>query len=346
MRFAYALAPVLMAALCIAAPVVAQTPTPAAPSAADIKKADELFRDANRLVLEQKWQEAETKYAGAWALNPSYDVALNLGQTQYRLGKNRDAAEHLAFAVRNWPLVGKREPRDIAEKRLAELKKQITTLNVQVSVPGATILVDGKPVGRSPLDVDLFVEPGTRTIGATLAGYTDASEVIEAVKGGAKAVSLSLAPTTPRGGGPLPPPTATAPAGSAAPPRAALISAGVLGVAGLAVGGGLAAAANGKASTVHTQQTALQQGTGKYPCAGTSAPSGCTTLRDAAKTQQNLANAAFVSFVAGGTFALATAGLGVWTALAPKAGADTKPTVRVAPVVGAGEAGIVVVGRW
>ncbi len=68
---------------------------PIAPADAVAERAEALFREANALVKQQRWAEAEASYLAVWALRPTYDVAANLGHTQYRLGKLREAAEHL-----------------------------------------------------------------------------------------------------------------------------------------------------------------------------------------------------------------------------------------------------------
>ena len=225
---------VLGAAFTLASTAAAQTPASApAPSA----KAEDLFHEALRLVAQQQWPEAEQKFLAAWALNPSYDVAANLGQTEYRLGKHRDAAEHLAYAIRNWPLVGKREPRERAEKRLVEVRTLVASLKVHVNVAGATVLVDGTPVGRSPLDAEVFVDAGTHTVEAKLDGYADARAQVTVEKGATAAPALALERPAP-----APPPTGT---GSAAPPpvpgaRRSVVPGAVMGgAAGVAVAVGV-----------------------------------------------------------------------------------------------------------
>jgi tetratricopeptide (TPR) repeat protein len=154
-----------MAALALGPePASAQTKGPASASSAEsVAKADALFREGNSDVKQQKWTEAEAKFASAFSLNPSFDLAANLGHTQYRLGKYREAATHLSFALRSWPISDKnRERREMVVKRLAEVRAQVATVTIHVSVPGAVVLVDGKEIGRAPLDVEVFVDPGAR----------------------------------------------------------------------------------------------------------------------------------------------------------------------------------------
>src|SRR6185436_13420471 len=82
---------------------------------ASVKAADEHFRKANELYKNEKWAEAEVEFQAAWAVRKTYDTAANMGHTEFHLGKFRDSAEHLQFAVDNWPPTGKQEPLQLAQ---------------------------------------------------------------------------------------------------------------------------------------------------------------------------------------------------------------------------------------
>jgi hypothetical protein len=56
------------------------------------------------------------------------------------------------------------------------------------------IRVGGVSVGRAPLADEVFVEPGPRTIEARLAKHVAASKTLEAKKGGAERIELTLVP--------------------------------------------------------------------------------------------------------------------------------------------------------
>jgi hypothetical protein len=342
----------LLVALISGAATASAQPTAAAPGAEAVAKADALFREGVRFVAQQKWAEAEAKFLAAWALNPSYDVATNLGQAQYRLGKYRDAAEHLAFALRNWPIIGKREPRDLAQQRLAEVRKQVGAVTIRVSRPGAEVFVDGQPVGRSPIEHEVFVEPGARSIEAKLAGYEDAQQRIEASKGGELSVMLTLAAsavtTTGPGGMATATPSGRAAPGLPSPPPPSVarpiwpVAVGA-GAALVFLGGGIGFTV--AANTRMGDAAALrEQVGGRSACTGK--PNGsllqtCAELHSALADRDTLSNVAMVSFLAGGALVLGTVGMGVWAW-------STKPGVRMeaAPVMGAHRGGIVVTGSW
>jgi hypothetical protein len=329
----------------LAAAQTAGATSPASEDAAS--RADALFKAANDDLAKQKWAEAEAKLLAAFALNRSYDIAANLGNTQYRLGKYRDAAEHLAFAVRSWPVIGKREQREFSAKRLAEARKFVASVTIRVSSPGAKVLIDGREVGLTPLDGEVFVEPGTHAIEAKLAGYAEAKQTIEAVKGGAQEMSLMLTPVAQAASASdseqVAPPvksvtaettqgnTRDAPSSGVRPlVIGGLVTAGVLVVAGAAFAG----ASNAHASDAEEQRTAALQRGVPYPCRNPEYAQTCAEYTDTLTAQRTFANLSVTSFALGGVMGAATA-IYALVVPAPKAGGHVR-AVPVATTVGGG----------
>jgi hypothetical protein len=323
----------------------AGAPAPAADSAA---RAQALFREGIDLLRHQQWVDAEQKFLAAWALNPTADVAVNIGQTQYQLGKLHEAAGYLAFAVKHWPLTGKMAPRDNAKITLAELRPRLGTVTVQVSVPGAMVSVDGSPVGRAPLELEVFVDPGSHTVTAKLDGYDDATLAVQAEKGSSQTVTLTMvrsAPPPPSGGsqeampGPVPPPPP--PESARRPSTAVLVSGGVVAGAALIAGAAFAATSNAKASDAAAKFDALVKANGPRACQTTNPATGCSDLAGVLNARATFADVSLWSFVGAGAVA---AGTVIYALAAPKA--DARGGMRAVPVVTAQGAGLVMRGEW
>ncbi|WP_437761664.1 PEGA domain-containing protein [Sorangium sp. So ce281] len=140
-------------------------------------------------------KSVEAELESAWELNPTFDVAYNLGNTEYQLKKHKEAAKYLSFALRNWLLlkgVAKLKPN--AEKWLAESRAQVGALKVSVTVAGADALVDGKGLGRAPLEGEVFVDPGEHRVEATHLDYEPASQTVGVAKGATAEVKLAITP--------------------------------------------------------------------------------------------------------------------------------------------------------
>jgi hypothetical protein len=297
--------------------------------------ADAEFRQGNSLYKEQRWAEARDAYDRAWQLKKAHDIAANLAYAEMKLGRFREAAEHLAFAVKSWPPTGKTDKREYAIDRLQLARKEVGALKIEVNLPRADVLIDGQRVGQAPLDGEVFVEAGTHTIEAKLVGYATASRSVDATKGGAAEVALVLRVAA----APAPPPVVQRPVWPA-------VVSGVLAVGGLAAGAGLAVAAHGKSADASMIGARLG---GSSTCAGTpgaAMSADCTAVKEALRGKSTLSEGAFVGLLGGGIFALATAGLVTWTAMAPKVNAEPRMTMRVVPVAGLRDAGLVVVGTW
>lgn len=184
---------ILAAALATATLAPSRAPAQTTPKSEAVALADASYKEGVRLYSEKKWQEAERAFRKAWELNPTFDVAYNLGSTEYQLGKFVEAAEYLSRAVNDWPLLDATSGlRQTARTRLAESRAQVGALRVQVNVEGAEVIVNGKAVGKAPLKGEFFVTPGAIDVIATLDGYVTAQQSITVAKGEARDVSITL----------------------------------------------------------------------------------------------------------------------------------------------------------
>jgi PEGA domain len=360
-RFALALA-LALAIPCAGPRASAQplAPTPGARNADDVKRARESFLLGDKLYTDQKWTEAEAAFLTAWSLNPTFDVASNLGNTQFKLGKFRDAAEHLAFALRHWPLIGPVARRQHAQEKLRAAKSHVGTITVKVNVEHAAVSVDGKAIGKAPLDLEIFVEPGRHAIEARLEEHDPVSQAVELAAGASTNVSLSLAKTvvpapvvkgqeTDAGTKkdvppepvpvPLPPPV---PETRYAPPPRSLVPGfvvGGVGVAALATGVGLFVAGVSKGSSAQSHYDAiLKAGNSCVPAAGNFDPS-CAQLSGISSTGDTLHNAG-VGLMIGGSAAVAA---GIVYVVWPQARGATPQagSVSIAPMASATHAGLI-----
>ncbi|WP_437590815.1 PEGA domain-containing protein [Sorangium sp. So ce1000] len=343
-----------------AAPPVAPGTAPASPADA-AKRAEALVDKAKSLYLEGKYQEAEAALLVAWELNPTFDVAYNLGNTEYQLKKHKEAATYLSFALRHWPLlkgVAKLKPN--AEKWLADSRAQVGALKVSVTVAGAEVLVDGKGVGRAPLEGEVFVDPGEHRVEATHLDYEPASQTVGVAKGATAEVKLAITPVrseapTAAGagaagataGGPV---AGQPPAGPVEPPPVPetrnwvpVIALGAASVVGLGVGVGLTAASSSARSDADAKRAAiLSMGPGCVH-APSDVASACDAFEDSASHAEGFGTGAIVAYAASGALAAGALMYALW----PRS-ATTGSSVGVRPIVSLakGDASVGIVGAW
>ena len=284
----------------------------------------QLFDEGNAFYREGNFAAAEAKFQQSFDLKPVFDVAANLGDCEIEIGQHRDAAEHLAYAVKNFPVTGGADVRAQLESRLREALTKVGALTIQPNVPGAAIAVDGTKIGESPLDHDIYVEPGAHTISATKDGYERASAEITATAGEKQAVGLTLKLLKEDGAGG----GSGEEEGSGAYPWVVGIGTG-LALAGIGAGVGLLVAGGGKKDDAAALEEASTASGG---CAGP-----CPDVASAYADADTLYNASAGVFVAGGVIGLAT----LVYAIAAMPGDDDSTAGLPLPVVGPGYAGLV-----
>ncbi|MDC0680720.1 PEGA domain-containing protein [Sorangium atrum] len=313
-------------------------------------------------MASRKYVEAEAELQSAWELNPTFDVAYNLGNTKYQLKKYREAAEHLSFALRNWPLVktvAKLKP--TAEQRLAESRAQVGALRVTVSAAGAEVLVDGKALGRAPLEGEVFVEPGEHRVEARLEGYAPVSQTVKSAKGETADVGLAMvaekseaqaAGVKTEGGmgaagvGVGAPVMGQPPAGPVEPPPkknwVPVIALGAASAVGLGVGIGMTVAGSNVLDDVHAQRQSIRNAGGQCTKPSASFVDDCAELSSAGERVDTLGHVAGAAYVASGVLAAAALTYALW----PRGETRTAGQPRVVATAHPTGAGVVVLGAW
>jgi hypothetical protein len=182
----------------LAAPALVSVPAGAQPAQviddATLTRARGLFDQANKLYDAGRLAEAEVAYIQAWKLKKSFDVAGNLGNLEADLKRWRQAAQFLAYALREFPAGGKPAVRENLLRRQAEAMQYVGQLRIQVNRPGAEVFLDGTSLGVYPLQEDVFAEPGNHLIEARLEGLPPVQANVVVTKGRVDDVTINLAP--------------------------------------------------------------------------------------------------------------------------------------------------------
>lgn len=305
-------------------------------------------------VGRDRWDEACARYREAWTLMRHWQIALNLAEAEQRLGKYKDAIEHLSFFLQS-PEANARKGKDAEAERkqatawLAEARAKLGTLRF-VDLPAGTVVeIDGENVGTAPLAEGVQLDPRSHEVEARLGDKT-ARQTVEVVSGKIVNVTLRLqgpvkapvgvgpgpvGPTVPRESG----------QGSARPfPTQMVVVVGGAGLAGVGIAAsiGLLVASSDKVAAAEKVAKGLPGKTGDgsdIRCAGADR-AVCDANRDLLRQSDELGNAGRVTLGVGVALAVGTA---IFAFLGPR----PKTTgVHLMPAVGAREGGLVVVGEW
>jgi tetratricopeptide (TPR) repeat protein len=318
-------------------PVSAPPSTPSPAPAAGEHTAAALLRAGNKAFKEGRFAEAERAYREALAIKPGYDIAGNLGAAELAQGKLREAAAHLAFTLRLFPITGDPALRDQMQRALDQARRGVGAVEVKLDLAGATVRVDGEIVGEAPLLDALYVDPGEHTISASLPGYRGAEQRIRVDGGGAAVVTLALTR--------LPPPVVArapvAPRRRSLVPGLALGGAAVASLAGGALFLGLSAGQRSDAAALSASILGAHRS-----CVASAANYDsirCPTLLRTLDTDDALHDVAVGAFIVSGAAAAGAAAYFLWPERRlPRAGRR----IQVTPVVGSGDGRVIVSGSF
>ncbi|HTN88958.1 MAG TPA: PEGA domain-containing protein [Sorangium sp.] len=328
-----------------------QQPTSRAPAAdsendALTDKVRELFDEGVKAANAGRWSDAHVSFLAAWRLKEHYQIASNLGVAELKLGKHREAAEHLAWYLREAPTT-KVEQRRRAEASLKEALAKVASVTVQVEPAGAEVTVDGAAVGKAPLKLPVFLAPGEHEIGARLDGYVPAKRAVTAKAGVTETVSLRLVgqtmgPADRAVNGPVVPGTPANPRDTSGPSKPLLYTGMALtGVAaGLGVVFGIVSLNNESAADdLHAE---LETEGGEYACDAPEREDRCNRLWDHRVDAWTYTKAAWGSFGGAAVIGAATF-IYYWTA---SPGSNTAARVQVVPQLAGNSGGVLITGTW
>jgi hypothetical protein len=328
--------------LMTAPPVFAQA-TPQQSAAAQTA-----FDEAMHLMSQGRTVEACPKFAASQRLDPGM-------ATQFRLAECYEKTGQLASAWANYVEVAdaakgaKSKDREaFARKRAAALEPRLSRLTIVVpsaltTLPGLEIKRDGSLVDNALWGTAIPVDPGEHEVVATAPGKKPWQG-----KGTATEQPTRLAVTIPPLDDlPPPPPRATlepSPEGPSPRGQRSVVPAlvgGVVAVAATAVGGALFAVSLGKQTDAVQYDNTLGPGT----CEGAALSSSkCVVLADKAHDVDTFRDLSIGAFVGAGVLAAGALTYLLWPS--PKMRPSQRQSIQAAPIVGAGQGGMLVSGTF
>lgn len=175
-------------------PGEASAQSAAAPGGSQVNAdAQQLFSDGQVATKLNQWDKARTFFQGAWRIQQHWKIAASLGRAELKVGRMRDAAEHLSFALSEVP-AGALTPGDLkpVEEMLAQARAKVGAVKVTGAPAGAEVAVDGVVVGKAPLKGMLFLDPGAHRVEGQREGYVDGAGEVKAEAGREAGVDLGM----------------------------------------------------------------------------------------------------------------------------------------------------------
>lgn len=303
----------LRRALLVASCLVIMAPAvQAAPTAREEGKAR--FERAIRFFEDGQYEVALVEFRASMAAYKSRAAALDIAICLRKLGRYDEELEVLDEVKRDFPPTNKSETAEIETARKEALDR-VALVTVTVTERDATVRVDGRERGKSPLE-PLRISAGARRISVEKEGYRTFETTLDLPARVEKTVAVTLVPVETHAVAPSAPPPPLPPP----PPAkrsAPLWPAFVIGGAGVAAAGVGLAFLGLRAGTVSDGKAQCQPG-----LTDVTVFSRCQTLEDRAKTQGTVATALLIT---GGALVV---GAGIYALVRPRAPA---PKLACAP---------------
>jgi hypothetical protein len=164
------------------------------PSASAIDAARKHYEAGITMFDTGDYEPALTEFERAYQLAPNYRIFYNLGKIHRMLKDYVQALKDFQRFLSD----GTDQPADKKSEvtqYIKELNAVVAKVTVTSNVAGADISVDSVVVGKTPSSDPILVNPGSRTVSVSMAGYVPASKSVRVAP--QDAVQVELNPTIP-----------------------------------------------------------------------------------------------------------------------------------------------------
>jgi PEGA domain/Tetratricopeptide repeat len=207
------LAPVSLAlSVLLATPLLHAQATDTAADASDdqVTQARKHFSQGLKLYKDGDFDAALVQFERAYAAKPNFKVLYNIAQSNFELRQYVEARDALRRYLKEGEGSIDPERRSSVEGDLSELERRIAHVKLEVDASGATVYVDGKKVGVTPLGARLDVSEGQRTISVESPERGTKQRVVRVAGGEEQTVQITFETDSSArllaGAGPTPPP--------------------------------------------------------------------------------------------------------------------------------------------
>lgn len=140
----------------------------------------------------RRFGEAAKEFQAAYELTHSYQVLYNIGQVAAALGQAVDSVDALQAYLDQGGNTVPEENRAIARAELERQRALIGTISVRANPAGASVHIDGKLVGKTPLTDPVRVTAGKHSVMVLLEGYEAQSRDLQVAAGAQSELDLTL----------------------------------------------------------------------------------------------------------------------------------------------------------
>jgi hypothetical protein len=185
----------------MAGPAFAADAAPKPSSEATTEAARASFQRGVELFHEGNFEAALAEFRKANELSPSYRILYNIAQTYVEVHDYVNALKYYKQYLADGDAEVSGPRRTSVEELIQKLNARIAFVEVSVNVDGAQVSVDDVPVGISPLDGPIPLNPGSRRVSASKTGLPAVTRTIAVAGSDKQSLALTLRDPTTAGQG-------------------------------------------------------------------------------------------------------------------------------------------------
>lgn len=148
------------------------------------------FQRGIALYKDNNFSAALSEFKAAYAAVPSWEVLFNIGLCQRRVFQYGLAIDSFTRYLNEGGAKVPKERRAAVDQELQQIKALTAPIAVIVKGAPAKVLVDGEPIGTTPLTEMVLLGPGKHVVRAEREGCAPDEKSIEVVSGVAQALEL------------------------------------------------------------------------------------------------------------------------------------------------------------
>jgi hypothetical protein len=163
---------------------------PAKPAPVD-DEATRLKKQGDQAMLDLHYEDALRAYDASYALRPNPALHYNRGRACEALGRWSAALDAYEAFAREAPEELRAKVPGLPE-HVREVQKRVSTLTLDVTTPGARVVLRDVVVGTAPLEAPLRVNAGKAKLEVSADGYVTTVKELELPGGDALTVKIEL----------------------------------------------------------------------------------------------------------------------------------------------------------
>ncbi len=158
----------------------------------EVDQARKHFGQGLKLYKDGNFDAALIQFERAYAMKSNFKVLYNIAQCYFELHQYVEARDTLAHYLQDGAGAIEAERQVKVESDLTELGRRIAHLTINVNVTGATVFVDGKKAGVTPLGIAIDVNEGQRTISIETTDRGSKQRIVRLAGGESQTVTLDF----------------------------------------------------------------------------------------------------------------------------------------------------------